>query len=120
MTEWAEMELNNWKKVWKTPLGVFIAVVTIALAALTFSHLTWVESINDRRIAFCEAENVESRRARGLWTGVAARSSGRNATAIINGRRVPVVFPPPPQSEIDQFLDDLRAAYPIRDCSTVV
>lgn len=109
---------DSWRTVWKTPLGAFIILVVVSLTALTGSLVYFYDSVHDRRQAFCEAENLQSVRARQLWEGVIVQSEANRKGFVVGsqGRKFPVEFSRNDPKRIAAFRELVKKTYPVNDC----
>jgi hypothetical protein len=93
----------SWSRIWTK---LFVAVVTIAIAAQVYSFLTFRAEIGQRRVAFCQSENESNRKQVLLWEKVIAISAQDQTE---------------PQTESDrervrQLRAFLKETFPVRRC----
>jgi hypothetical protein len=60
-------KLFSWAKLWTTPMGVFVVVITFVVALGTYTYLNDRQETLERRRAFCESERDENIKQRQLW-----------------------------------------------------
>lgn len=111
-------DYNSWRRVWRTPLGLFILIAVVAIAAVTYSHLAFREDIQERRKGFCLSELNQAKKARVLWNGVLSQSEADRDGFVIGpaGQKFPVQFAPPTQEQVAGFKKLVNQTYPLPNC----
>lgn len=115
-------DIYSWRRVWRTPIGIFIAVIMIILPVMSYVGLEFVQDTFDRRREFCTRSNIEAQRTRNLWNQVVIRAQSNDrkerAYVFVGNKKFPVVFEKdeltPEQAE--EFRKLVASIYKIEKC----
>lgn len=96
----------SWLKVWTTPLGMFIVVVSISLGLILYGFISDRQQTIERRAAFCQSEIGSNRRQRLLWETIIQFSNEDKTSKEIEADK--------PQTE--RFRKFIRETFPVGGC----
>lgn len=99
-------------------LKLFAGIVIVGMAALAASLTVFYDDVQERRVAFCEAENRQARKTRLLWEGVIVQAQANPVVGFveIEGKRYDVYRPKVNDVQLAAFRKLVADVYPLREC----